>query len=203
MLNQKILTEFLGTFFLVTVVAFTGNPIAIGVALMVLVYSGGHISGAHFNPAVTYAFYLKKAFTLKESLAYIAAQFGGALVASFFYTAATTEKFIPQPATTTSWPLALVIEIIFTFLLVKTILSVAADARVKGNQYYGLAIGGALVVGALIGGTISGGAYNPAVGVAPLLFDFTTLGMHLSSIALYILGPLAGAGLAVYLEAKK
>lgn len=200
--NPKLITEFLGTFFLVTIVAFTGNPLAIGIALMVLVYSGGHISGAHFNPAVTFALYLKKVVSQQEAISYVIAQFLGAIAAAIFYALTHKDYFIPQPSDV-SWPVALVVEIIFTFLLVRTILLVAADTRVKGNQYFGLAIGGALMVAAFAGGPISGGAFNPAVGVAPLLIDLRNLVNNLPTIVLYIVGPLLGAAFAYKLDAQK
>lgn len=199
--NPKLFTEFLGTFFLVTVVAFTGNPLAIGIALMVLVYGGGHISGAHFNPAVTFAFYLKKALSQQETISYIVAQFLGAITAAIFYALTHDDFFIPKP-TGISWSTALIVEAIFTFLLVRTILLVAANSKVKGNQFFGLAIGGALMVGAFVGGPLSGGAFNPAVGVAPLLVDMNALGTNFSLIILYILGPLLGAAVAYKLDAK-
>lgn len=201
MLKQKLLTEGIGTFFLLTVVAFTGNPLAIGIALMVLVYSGGHISGAHFNPAVTFAFYLRNALTRQEALLYAGAQFVGALAAMILFSATHEIPFIVEP-TGISWLGALLIEVVFTFLLVRTILLVAADNRVKGNQYFGLAIGGALMVGAFAGGPLSGGAFNPAVGVAPILVDVVSWGRHLPLVVLYILGPLLGAWLAYKLEAS-
>ena len=199
--NPKLLTEFLGTFFLVTIVSFTGNPLAIGVALMVLVYSGGHISGAHYNPAVTFAFYLQKALSKNEAIQYVSAQFLGGVAASIFYALTHTDFFIPKP-TGISWFGALAIEVVFTFLLVRTILLVAADSRTKGNQYFGLAIGGALMVAAFAGGPLSGGAFNPSVGVAPLFVAIDSIAAHLSLIVLYIVGPLAGGALAYKLNSK-
>lgn len=200
MKNQKLVTEFIGTFFLLTVIAFTGNPMAIGIALMVLVYSGAHISGAHFNPAVTFAFYLKKTLSKREAILYVIAQFLGAVTASVFYTVTHDDFFIPSP-TGISWLTALTVEAIFTFLLVRTILLVTTN-KVKGNQFFGLAIGGALMVAAFAGGSLSGGAFNPAVGVAPLLVNIGELNKNFSLLLLYIFGPLLGAGLAYKLEAK-
>jgi aquaporin Z len=199
--NPKLITEFLGTFFLVTVVAFTGNPIAIGIVLMVLVYSGGHISCAHYNPAVTFAMYLKKAISKADALSYVTAQLLGGIAASIFYATTHPDLFIPKP-TDITWVQALLIEAVFTFLLVRTIMLVAVDTRVKGNQYFGLAIGGALMVAAFAGGPLSGGAFNPAVGVTPLLIDVQHLGSHLQLIVLYIVGPLLGAALAYKVDVK-
>lgn len=195
-MNKKLLTEFLGTFFLLTVVSFTGNPLAIGAVLAVLVYGGGHISGAHFNPAVTLALFLKKKILQDEALKYVLVQICAGIVASAFFFSTHQTFFIPQPAPHTAWLTALGVEIIFTFLLVRTILMTAVDARVKSNHYFGLAIGAALFVGASTGGPMSGGAFNPAVGVSPLLFDFAHLTEHIPLILLYILGPCIGAGLA-------
>jgi aquaporin Z len=199
--NPKLITEFLGTFFLVTVVAFTGNPLAIGVVLMVLVYSGGHISGAHYNPAVTFAMYLKKAISKADAISYVIAQFLGGLTASVFYASTHQDLFIPQPSGIT-WVQAAVVEAVFTFLLVRTIMIVATDTRVKGNQYFGLAIGGALMVAAFAGGPLSGGAFNPAVGISPLLIDIQNIGSYISLLLLYSVGPLLGAALAYKVDVK-
>lgn len=197
--TSKLLTEAIGTFFLLTVVAFTGNPLAIGAVLMILVYSGGHISGAHYNPAVTLAFYLRKKISRSESLQYVVAQLIGGVCAASLYFFVHHSFFLAQPAAQTSLLMAFFIEVLFTFLLVRTILMVAADTRVKGNQYFGLAIGGALFVGAMVGGPISGGAFNPAVGIAPLLINPDLLLAHLPLVALYILGPVIGSAIAASL----
>jgi len=200
--NPKLTTEFLGTFFLLTIVAFTGNPLAIGTGLMVLVYSGAHISGAHFNPAVTLVFYLKKVLSQSEALSYVVAQILGGLAAAIFYALTHDKFFTPQP-TTNSWLTAVLVEIVFTFLLVRTILFVATDSKIKGNHYFGLAIGGALMVAAFTGGPLSGGAFNPVVGVIPLLLDVKSISTNLPSIFLYTVGPIMGALLAYKLDNKK
>ncbi len=203
MKNSKLITEFLGTFFLVTVVAFTGDPLAIGFALLVLVYMGAHVSGAHYNPAVTLALLIRKQISKVEARAYMLSQFAGGAVAAIFYSIVKDKMFLPHMGRSTSWLTAFSIETIFTFLLVYTIFSVAVDARTKGNQYFGFAIGGALMLGAFVGGSISGGAYNPAVGVAPLLVDFKNISDNLPEIALYIAGPFFGAALAAKLHPAK
>ncbi len=203
MKNTKLITEFLGTFFLVTVVSFTGNPLAIGGVLLALVYGGGHISGAHFNPAVTLAVYLRKKISQTEALYYVAVQMLGALTAAALYLVTHHTFFILQPSAQTTWPIAFILELIFTFLLARTVLAVAVDSRVKGNQYFGLAIGAALFVGAAVTGPLSGGALNPAVGVGPLLLDINHLAAHLPLVVLYIAGPLAGGALAAIVERKQ
>lgn len=198
--NPKLITEFLGTFFLLSVVAFSGNPLAIGMVLMVLVYAGGHISGAHYNPAVTFAFYIKKTLSLQEAISYVVAQFLGGIAASLVYAMTHDHFLVIQPSIT--WTRALLIETMFTFLLVWTVLMVAADKRVKGNQYFGLAIGGALMVGAFAGGALSGGAFNPAMGVSPMIVNFTSMLTNPELVVLYIGGPLLGAWLAQWVTQK-
>lgn len=203
MKNPKLIAEFLGTFFLMTVVSFSGNPLAIGAVLAALVYSSGHISGAHFNPAVTFAFYLKKVLTAKEAWSYVAAQFLGGVAAVLFYTSVYSQRFSPQPSNDTSMIVALAVEIFFTFLLVRTILFVASDVRLKGNQFFGLAIGAALMVGAIVAGPVSGGALNPVVGIVPQLFTIPKPITAASLIFLYTVGPLVGGWLAYTLDKKQ
>jgi len=200
--STKLLTEFLGTFFLVTVVSFTGNPIAIGAVLMALVYSGGHISGAHFNPAVTLAVFLKKKISSTEAAQYVFAQFLGAACAveMFFLTQHTF--FLPSPGLKVSWLVAFLIETLFTFLLVRTVLATAVESRAKNNQYFGLAIGAALLAGAFAGGPLSGGVYNPALGLAAIFLDLTHLSEHVPLIVLYLAGPLFGGALAAKVPEK-
>lgn len=200
--NPKLVTEFIGTFFLVVAIAFTGDPLVIGVALAVLVYMGGHISGGHYNPAVTFALLLRKQITAVEARSYMFAQSMGAFFAAVMYWTISDDLFLPHPGRGTSWITAFTVEALFTFLLVYTIISVATDARIKGNQYFGLAIGGALLVGAYAGGSISGGAYNPAVGIMPLLLDFKHLSSHISQVLLYATGPVFGAAAAAWLQVK-
>ncbi len=200
---NKYIVEFIGTFFLVLVVALTGNPLAIGAFLIAMVYAGGYISGAHYNPAVTFAMYLIGKIKQDEAVKYIGIQMIAGLVAAILYSFLKGRFFLPEPAAQTTWLNAFVIEVLFTFLLVHTILRVAVSDKVKGNNYFGMAIGLALLVGAFAGGPISGGVYNPAVGVSPLVLDLANMSGHAPHMLLYILGPLAGAGLASYVYKQK
>ncbi len=193
---KKYLVEFIGTFFLVLVVALTGNPLAIGGFLIAMVYAGGYISGAHYNPAVTLSLFLARKIKPEEAIRYVITQMiAGFCAAAMLYFLKGT-LFLPHPAVGTSMVTAFIVEILFTFLLAHTILRVAASNEVKNNQYFGLAIGLALMAGAFAGGPISGGAYNPAVGVSPLLFDLEHLSQHLPLIVLYTAGPCIGGALA-------
>ncbi len=193
---KKYIVEFIGTFFLVFVIALTGNPIAIGVALAALVYMGGYISGAHYNPAVTLALWMSKKVKADTALPYMLVQIVAAIAASATYLVVTNDTFIPQAGVGVSMSNALIIETLFTFLLASVVLNTAATDKTKGNDYYGLAIGLTVMAGAFAGGPISGGAFNPAVGIGPLLFDFANLGMHTTSILTYLIGPLLGGALA-------
>jgi aquaporin Z len=190
---RKMLAEFIGTFFLVLVVALTGNPLAIGVALAIMIYSLTHVSGAHFNPAVTIALLISKNIDLKESLKYIVSQFAGALAAAFAAKLIMNKMFLPGIGEGITAIDATLVEVLFTFALVFVIFNVAVNEKTKGNQYFGLAIGLVIFVAATAGGAISGGAFNPAVGIAPLLLDLENISNHFHSIILYLIAPVVGA----------
>ncbi|QEG20265.1 MIP/aquaporin family protein [Mariniblastus fucicola] len=214
----KYLTEFIGTFFLVFVVCLmTTQPndhtgivgaIAIGSTLMIMVYMGGHVSGGHFNPAVTLACFLRGACSWVDVIPYWIAQVAGACVAAFLASVvlpvvgedamsvyANVAPAAPHSMTTLGpW----VIEILFTFALALVVLNTATSSGTKGNSFYGLAIGFTVVVAAFAGGGISGGAFNPAVGVGPNIIRGSIGGdpAALANIALYIAGPMIGGALA-------
>jgi len=189
--------EFIGTLFLVLVIGLTGNALAIGMALAVLVYMGGHISGAHYNPAVTLAVWMRGKLKGKHVGWYMLAQLLGAIVAAGAIVSITGDMFVPGPAPGVMTGTAIFVEILFTFLLASTILVVATGKAFKGNYIYGLAIGLALMVGVYAGGTISGGAYNPAVGLGPLLFSGVQ-GGSMGNAGIYLIGPLIGGALAAW-----
>jgi aquaporin Z len=193
---KKYVAEFLGTFFLVLVIALTGNPIAIGAVLVALVYMGGYVSGAQYNPAVTLALWISKKMPSKEVFPYMLTQLVAGLAAAIVYFVVTGMKFVPQMNPGISFTSALVVEILFTFLLASVVLHVAATEKTKGNEYFGLAIGLTVMAIAFAGGPISGGAFNPAVGVGPLLFDSANLGNNTINLLLYLIGPFIGGGLA-------
>ena len=200
---RNYLTEFIGTFFLVLTIGLTvlnGTalaPLAIGCSLMVMVYMGGHVSGGHYNPAVSLAVLLRgKMASVAEFTGYIVSQVAGALVAALVVHAVTGRTFAPAPAADASGMRALLIEILYTFALALVVLNSAASAKTHGNSFYGLAIGFTIVVAAFAGGPISGGAFNPAVGIGPILVDASVSGGTMANLWLYIIGPLAGGALA-------
>lgn len=199
---KKLLTEFLGTFFLVLIIGLavvgTGSlaPLAIGVGLAVLVYMGGHISGAHYNPAVSTAALLRGKMPAADFVPYLVAQLLGAVGGAAMSNVITGETFAPAPAAGIGLLPPLLIEILFTFLLVLVVLNTATHAATKGNSYYGLAIGGTVMAAAFVGGGISGGAFNPAVGIGPILVNAVAGGGGFADLWYYIAGPLIGGILA-------
>ncbi len=173
---RKYLVEFIGTFFLVltvgcTVLPGTLNmemakgiipPIAIGSALMIMVYAGGHISGGHYNPAVTLAVTLRGKCKPEEAPIYMLCQALGAILAGFVALQLLIQKTPPEPKALELIP-TFTAEFLFAFALCYVVLNVATAKATEGNSYFGLAIGFTVVVGAFAVGGISGGAFNPAV----------------------------------------
>jgi len=168
---NKYVTELIGTFFLVLTIGCTvlagGTgvipPLAIGSALMVMIFAGGHISGAHYNPAVTLGAVVRGRCDVKDAIPYWVAQIVGASLA------AVAVKYLRPDAEIKEITLnlgpALLAEFLFTFALVYVVLNVATAKANAGNSFYGLAIGFTVLTGAFAVGDISGGAFNPAVAV--------------------------------------
>jgi aquaporin Z len=200
----KYVVEAIGTFFLVfTVGAAVGSgsqfaPLGIGAVLMVMIYAGGHLSGGHYNPAVTMAVLMRRRIGLRDAVAYWVVQFGAGLLA------AVVVRTVVDPtrmATTAAMTLsgrtlvaAFVVELLFTFALCYVVLNVATSKHHPDNSFYGLAIGFTVVAGAFAVGAISGGAFNPAVslGAAVMgMFAWPTLWIYL--VAQVLAGVAAGA----------
>ncbi len=194
---KNYLTELIGTFFLVLVIGLTGNPIAIGAILMTLVFMGGHVSGAHYNPAVTLALWMRKKIEAKDAMMYMIFQIAGAILAAVIYWTIKGNTFAPAPAANFHYNLKpLMIEMLFTFALTMVVLNVATHTKTANNSFYGLAIGFTVLAAAFAGGPISGGAYNPAVGIGPILVDTCMGGHSIGHLWLYIVGPFAGSVIA-------
>ena len=198
----KYLTEFVGTFFLVLTILLTVlndapmPSLAIGSSLMIMVYMGGHVSGAHYNPAVSLALLLRGKLPGSEFVPYVLAQVAGALVASFIVYAILGKTFAPAPGDGVGPLSAVLLEALYTFALALVVLNCAASAKTKGNSFYGLAIGFTVVVAALASGRLSGGAFNPAVGIGPTIVNALLGGGTWEHLWLYLVGPLAGGALA-------
>lgn len=195
---KNLLVECIGTFFLVLVIGLTviapgaGNlaPLAIGAILMALVYAGGHISGAHYNPAVTLAVWLRGKCETKDVLGYMGAQVAGAVLAALLVgmlkRGSEIEALRPD-----HWP-ALLVELVFTFALAYVVLNVATVKKTAGNAYFGLAIGFTVMAGAYAAGNISGGVFNPAVAVGLMVMGLSSPG----TLWLYLVANFAGGALA-------
>ena len=196
---KNYITEFIGTFFLVLTIGLTGDPIAIGTMLMVMVYMGGHISGAHYNPAVSIAMIIRGLLSVKEAVNYILSQLAGAILAALLVNWLGGAVMEIAPSDSASILQILVVEAIFTFALVLVILNVATNPKTEGNSYYGLAIGFTIMAAAFAGDKISGGVYNPAVGTGPILVEaIMGDGDTLGNLWYYLVGPITGAVLATY-----
>ncbi len=194
----KLLTEAVGTFLLMLVIGLSSlqfdetAPLAIGFALMALVHFGGHVSGAHYNPATSIAFWIRGGFPAREVLPYVAAQFLGAVAAAML-----TYKFLGVPLHIApdegvSIAKAIAGEAVMSFFLIAVILNVATARATQDNHYAGLAIGGAVTACIYAMATISGGAFNPAVGLASALVEIVVGNPVTGEAWIYLAGPLAG-----------
>ena len=187
---NKYLMELIGTFFLMLTVGLTViaapsgviAPLAIGSALMIMVFAGGHISGGHFNPAVSLGVWMRGSLATRDVVPYWISQLVGALLAAG--AVAFLRAGVPVAAMAPAVLPTLLAEFLFTFALVFVVLSVATAKGTAGNSFYGLAIGFTVMVGAFAVGDISGAAFNPAValGISALgLLSWSVLWMYLLS----------------------
>lgn len=196
---RKYVVEFIGTFFLVLAVCSAVYPahkienfapLSIGLALVVMVYAGGHLSGAHYNPAVSLAVFIRGKMSLVEMIGYWVVQLMAGVIAALIaskllhYSAQVTPIEETMPA--------VVAEIIGTFALAYVVLNVATSPKTANNHYYGLAIGFTVVAMAYAVGPVSGGAFNPAVALGLSVFEK----IDWSSLWIYLVGAFAGAILA-------
>jgi aquaporin Z len=208
-LDRKLAVEFIGMFLFVFTVGMATEsanksgailaPIAIGSVLMVLVFAGGHVSGGHYNPAVSTAVFLRGKIKANEYGAYVITQFVAAVLAGLLVNAIGGKQ---TAGVTAAAGKMLVVEFLFTFALAYVVLNVATAKGTEGNSFYGLAIGFVVVVGAISVGWISGGAFNPAIALGATVFG----AFKWSHIWIYlladILGGVAAAGAFVYLQGE-
>jgi len=194
---RKYLVEFIGTFFLVLTIGMVvlgKNDFAalgIGVALMVMIYAGGHISGAHYNPAVTLAVLIRGRIATGEAIGYMIVQVIGGAVAALvvkYFMVESLQDAAPQANNMR----AVIAEFLGTFALAYVVLNVATSKETAGNSYYGLAIGFTVFAMASAFGSISGGAFNPAVAVGLSVMQIASWG----DIWVYLVGCFAGGLIA-------
>jgi aquaporin NIP len=208
-LARRALMEGIGTFALVTAgcgaiitnathpgsLGGVGIGLVFGLVIMVMIYAGGHLSGAHYNPSVTIAFALARHFPLRDALAYVAAQLAGASGAALLLLAAWTSRPAHLGATlpTVGSGTALAYEIVLTAFLMFVITAVATDTRAVGAAA-AIAIGGTVGLDALFAGSITGASMNPARSFGPALAAGAW-----SSFWVYVVGPIVGAAIGVFL----
>src|SRR2546429_5936026 len=170
---NKYIAELIGTFFLVLTIGCTGigpgagviAPLAIGAALIRIVFAGGQISGAHYNPAVTLGVLIRGKVNVTDVVPYWLAQLAGSAIAALIVSKILRAGVAVTPITPHVGP-ALLAEFLFTFALVYVVLNAATAEGTSGNSFYGLAIGMTVMTGAFAVGDISGGAFNPAVALS-------------------------------------
>jgi aquaporin Z len=198
---RKYVVELIGTFFLVFTICcsvLSGSalaPLGIGAVLAAMIFAGGHISGGHFNPAVSLAAYVRGRLTLVDLGAYAGAQVVGGLLA------AGVSRFVVDQQPTAFEVTggrgvfaAFVAELLFTFALAYVVLNVATSRSHPNNSFYGLAIGFTVLAGAVAVGGVSGGAFNPAVGIAIVVAGLADW----SLLWVYLVATLAGGAAAGY-----
>ncbi len=198
-LGRKLVVEFVGMFLFMFTVGMATNtagagvlaPLAIGSVLMVMVFAGGHVSGGHFNPAVSTAVFLRRRMESIEFAAYVATQGVAAVIAGLVVRYVGGREAQTPVASAGKM---LIAEFLFTFALAWVVLHVATARGTDGNSFYGLAIGFTVVTGAFAVGGISGGAFNPAIALGAMvtgLFEW-------SNLWIYLLADFLGAAAAAY-----
>jgi aquaporin Z len=208
-LDRKLAVEFIGMFLFVFTVGMATEsanksgavlaPLAIGSLLMVIVFAGGHVSGGHYNPAVSTAVFLRGKIKSHEYGAYVVTQFIAAALAGLLVNAVGGKETAGVTASTGKM---LVVEFLFTFALAYVVLNVATAKGTEGNSFYGLAIGFVVVVGAISVGWVSGAAFNPAIALgATVLGAFKWANIWIYLLADF-LGGAAGAGAFLYIQGE-
>lgn len=199
---MKYVYEFIGTFFLVLTIGMTVlkphdagalAPLAIGSALAVMIFAGGHVSGGHYNPAVSFAVFLRKKLSLNDLAFYWIVQLAGAVAAAFI--TIYLKGHASPTATELDLPRAFISEFLFTFALCFVVLNVALAKANAGNSFYGWAIGFTVLVGAYSVGAISNGAFNPAVALGITVLNLS----HWANLWIYAGANLLGGAAAAFL----
>ena len=205
---RRLFAELLGTFLLVLVAAggavvnaksqgkvpLDAQVVAPGLMVMAIIYFMGTISGAHLNPAVTIGFALRRNFPWRRVLGYVSAQLAGAVLAALFLRVTFSNvgqlgATLPGPGTS-AW-VATLMEAVLTAGLLSVIFGTASGARNVGTNA-AIAVAGYIILAGLWAAPISGASMNPARSLGPAL-----VGGHLTDWWVYVIGPIAGAVIAV------
>lgn len=211
---KNYFVELIGTFFLVLTVACTGllgadgviAPLAIASALMVMVYAGGHISGGHYNPAVSLAAAIRGALCWGQFIPYAISQILGAVLAVVVFNFMASDSIMLIEPSLFDVKGLLFAEFLFTFALCYVVLQTATTKNTANNSYYGLAIGFTVLVGAFaVGGSLCAGAFNPAVAISVCMLGIITGKFVLLTVLANLLGGVfaALAFKAVYSETQE
>ena len=202
---RKLITEFIGTYFLVLTVGLSvlgggataaiTAPLAIGLVLMVMVFAGGHISGAHYNPAVTLAVLVRGKITIGDAIGYWVIQFIGGAAAAYTVMFLLGDKIPAEAALMANSTSGLLAEFLGTFALAFVVLNTATAKGTQGNSFYGLAIGFTVTCMAYALGSFSGGAFNPAVALGVLLMHMA----NWSDLWVYAVGCFGGGLIAAFI----
>ena len=212
---QKLMAEFVGTFALVffgagsicadqflrtsgqSGLGLLGIALAFGLAIGIMVTSLGHVSGGHFNPAVTIGFWVTRKLSTIDTLAFWMSQLAGATAAAYvlrllpFDVWSAVHLGTPDLASGISRTSGMIFEAVMTFFLVFVVFATAVDPRGAFNKVAGFAIGLTITIGILFGGPFTGGALNPARAFGPAL-----AANHWTNHGVYWIGPLAGGVVA-------
>lgn len=197
---RKYVIEAVGTFFLVSAMGLTGNALSIGLVLAAMIYTGMHVSGAHFNPAVSFAYFIQRKISFNTLVGYAGSQVLGAFAAAGVILFLANDVFYVVPPVSTDIYQQGIIELLLTLVLVITYLNVSTSKIHTSNRTHGLVIG--LIASGLIymGDNISGAIFNPAISIGVSMVDFLAIqGTSYQYIPLYTLAPLAGASVAAFL----
>lgn len=203
-MKNALIAEFIGTFFLYLLIGLCVTPpigagfvipLVIGIGLAALVYSCGHLSKAHFNPATTITYLCAGSHSKKALFPYWGVIFLGAVAAALFLSVLVPEGLETVRAKTLDYPKAIISEFVFTFALMWVILNVAISQKTEGNQFYGIAIGGIVAAGAFAVGPISLAAFNPAVSLALAINGF----LAWEAIPIYMVTQVLAAAIAGFL----
>lgn len=195
---RKYTIEAIGAFFFVLVFGFTGDPIAIGLTLMALVYIGSPISGGHYNPAVSFAFFLKRKLSISEFSGYAAAQLVGGLVAAYMLYFLSGSVFYVEPPSDTGLYQQAFSEVFFTMIFILVMILLSLSNHYRKSHLNGLVIGLTFAGMLMVSTPISGGILNPATSIGTALFDLIQGGDSYYHILLYTIAPLCGGAIAAF-----
>jgi len=196
---KRLLMEFLGTFFFILSIAMSFNPIAIAAMLMVWVYIGAFVSGAHYNPLVSLAMALRGKLAWEKLPWYWLAQILGGCVAFFAAAHLHGQIAIPAPALEATLLQAFIIEVLLSFVFALIILVVGTAEKYKGNDIFGFAIGFSIPALAGVGGSISGGIFNPAIAIGAAVVGLMSgAPIVWAHLLMYVVAALLGGVLAAY-----